>query len=88
MIKVSKETHLALKVGASNRGISMKEFVKTLADKNIQGVPFDVDEYNFDTLLSVFQDIAQKICNHSSTEEQVDELLLVISEINEAYLNS
>ena len=61
MVKVSKETHLALKVGASNRGISMKEHLAKLSNDNIEGIIFDVNSHSTDWLESVRDDIVEEL---------------------------
>ena len=77
IIKVAQETHLALKVGASNQGVSMREFIADLSDKNVMGIPFDVENYGNDaeTLIAVFQDISnymRRIKNNLTDEEIED----------------
>lgn len=61
VIKVSKEVHLSLKVGASNRGITMKEHLSNLADKNVNGIVFDVESHDIDTLIAVRDDINEEL---------------------------
>jgi len=73
MVKVSPSTHKLLKIGASNSLLSMKSFIEKLAINNMNGIPFDVDAHSFETLISVFMDISEKvekIKNQLSEEEK------------------
>lgn len=56
-IKVDKATHLALKVGASNRGISIKEHLSKMANNLIDGEIFDVNSHSTEWLEAVKSDI-------------------------------
>lgn len=60
-IKVDAATHLVLKVGASNRGTSIKEHLALIASKNIEPVPFNVGDYDIDTLRAVRDDIEEEL---------------------------
>ena len=57
MIKIDEPTHIALKVGAANRGVSMKKHIALIAGLNIEPIPFNVCDYNKDTLEAVRDDI-------------------------------
>jgi len=57
MIKIDEQTHIALKVGAANRGISMKKHIALMAELNLEPIPFNVCDYNKDTLEAVRDDI-------------------------------
>lgn len=56
-IKVDEPTHLALRVGAANRGISIKEHLSKMANNLINGGIFDVESHNTDWLKAVKEDI-------------------------------
>ena len=79
-IRVEESTHKKLKIGAVNKGINLKDFVEILAEKNINGVPFDVDAYSKDTLLAVLQDIVIKLERTRGVTE-ADDINLTIYEI-------
>ena len=79
-IRVEESTHKKLKIGAANRGVNLKDFVKILAEKNINGVAFDVDAYDKDMLLAVLQDIVIKLERTRGVIE-VDDINFTIYEI-------
>lgn len=56
-IKVDKATHLALKVGALNRGITIKEHISRMANNLINGEIFDVEAHATEWLEAVRDDI-------------------------------
>lgn len=61
IIKVDKKTHTALKVGASNRGISMKEHLSQIANNLVEGVVIDVGCHDSEMLKEVMNDIKQEL---------------------------
>lgn len=61
IIKVEEKTHTALKVGASNRGISMKEHLSQIANDLVEGCVFDVGRHNIDMLKAVKADICEEL---------------------------
>ena len=79
-IRVEESTHKKLKIGAANKGVNLKDFVEILAEKNINGVPFDVDAYDKDMLLAVLQDIVIKLERTRGVIE-VDDINLTIYKI-------
>lgn len=79
-IRVEESTHKKLKIGAANKGVNLKDFVEILAEKNINGVPFDVDAYSKDTLLAVLQDIVIKLERTRGVTE-ADDINLIIYKI-------
>lgn len=79
-IRVEESTHKKLKIGAANKGVNLKDFVEILAEKNINGVPFDVDAYDKDMLLAVLQDIVIKLERTRGVIE-VDDINFTIYEI-------
>lgn len=79
-IRVEESTHKKLKIGAANKGVNLKDFVEILAEKNINGVAFDVDAYDKDMLLAVLQDIVIKLERTRGVIE-VDDINLTIYEI-------
>ena len=79
-IRVEESTHKKLKIGAANKGVNLKDFVEILAEKNINGVAFDVDAYDKDMLLVVLQDIVIKLERTRGVIE-VDDINLTIYEI-------
>ena len=81
-IRVEESTHKKLKIGAANKGVNLKDFVETLAEKNINGVAFDVDAYDKDMLLAVLQDIVIKLERTRGVTE-ADDINLTIYEILE-----
>ena len=56
-IKVDEATHLALKVGAFNRGITIKEHISIMANNLVNGEIFDVEAHHTDWLEAVRDDI-------------------------------
>ena len=56
-IKVDKATHLALKVGACNRGITIKEHISEIAKSLVNGIIFDVEAHSTEWLEAVRDDI-------------------------------
>lgn len=56
-IKVDKATHLALKVGAFNRGITIKEHIARMSNNLINGEIFDVEAHSTEWLEAVRDDI-------------------------------
>ena len=81
-IRVEESTHKKLKIGAANKGVNLKDFVEILAEKNINGVAFDVDAYDKDMLLAVLQDIVIKLERTRGVTE-ADDINLTIYEILE-----
>ena len=79
-IRVEESTHKKLKIGAANKGVNLKDFVEILAEKNTNGVAFDVDAYDKDMLLVVLQDIVIKLERTRGVIE-VDDINLTIYEI-------
>ena len=79
-IRVEESTHKKLKIGAANKGVNLKDFVEILAEKNINGVAFDVDAYDKDMLLAVLQDIVIKLERTRGVIE-VDDINLTIYKI-------
>lgn len=79
-IRVEESTHKKLKIGAANKGVNLKDFVEILAEKNINGVAFDVDAYDKDMLLAVLQDIVIKLERTRGVIE-VDDINFTIYEI-------
>ena len=66
-IKVDEPTHLALKVGASNRGISIKEHLSIMANNLVNGIIFDVESHSTDWLESVKEDIEIELEKRNTT---------------------
>lgn len=60
-IKVDEPTHLALRVGAANRGISIKEHLARMANNLVNGNIFDVEAHNTDWLKAVKDDIEMEL---------------------------
>ena len=56
-IKVDKATHLALRVGAFNRNITIKEHIARMAGNLVNGEIFDVEAHGTDWLEAVKNDI-------------------------------
>ena len=56
-IKVDHETHLALKIGATNREISIKEHLAKIAKDLKSGMIFDVEAHDSVWLEAVRDDI-------------------------------
>ncbi len=56
-IKVDEATHLALKVGAFNRGITTKEHISEMAKSLVNGIIFDVEAHDTEWLEAVRDDI-------------------------------
>lgn len=56
-IKVDEATHLALKVGAFNRNITIKEHIARMANNLINGEIFDSEAHSTDWLEAVKKDI-------------------------------
>ena len=56
-IKVDKATHLALKVGAFNRGITIKEHIAKISNDLVNGEIFDVEAHDTEWLEAVRDDI-------------------------------
>ena len=86
-IRVEESTHKKLKIGAANKGVNLKDFVEILAEKNINGVAFDVDAYDKDMLLAVLQDIVGKlelmkgITDSEEREGTIYEILKTLGEV-------
>jgi hypothetical protein len=76
MIKVSESTHKGLKIGATNHGLTMKEFLSRLAENNKFGIYFDVGNYSNDVLVSVFMDITEEFNRRKAklTEEEKENI--------------
>lgn len=60
-IKVDEATHLALKVGAFNRNITIKEHIARMANNLINGEIFDVEVHSTEWLEAVRDDIEIEI---------------------------
>ena len=56
-IKVDEATHKALKQGALNRGITIKEHIARMANNLINGEIFDVEAHDTEWLEAVRDDI-------------------------------
>ncbi len=56
-IKVDEATHRALKEGAWNRGITIKEHISEIAKSLVYGVVFDVEAHDTESLEAVRDDI-------------------------------
>ena len=56
-IKVDEATHRALKQGAFNRDITIKEHISEMAKSLVNGVVFDVEAHDVEMLEAVRDDI-------------------------------
>ena len=56
-IKVDEATHLALRVGAFNKNITIKEHIARMANNLINGEIFDVEAHRTEWLEAVRDDI-------------------------------
>jgi hypothetical protein len=61
MIKVHEATHLALKVGAYTRGISMQDHLAKIAGDLVNGEVFDVESHSTSMLEAVRDDILNEL---------------------------
>lgn len=69
-IKVDEPTHLALKIGASNRGISIKEHLSKMANDLVNGMIFDVESHTSEWLEAVKEDIEIELEKRNTSVEQ------------------
>lgn len=61
MIKVHTATHLALKIGAFNRGITLQDHLAKIANDLVNGEVFDVDSHSTSMLEAVRDDINNEL---------------------------
>ena len=61
MIKVHESTHLALKVGAASRGISLQDHLAKIANDLVDGDIFDAESHSTSMLEYVRDDIVEEL---------------------------
>ena len=82
-IKVDDKTHKLLKMGAANSELSMKAFICKMADKNINGIPFDVDKHSIADLLAVLGNIfiAIERREEAMTKDEAREFVCLVDNV-------
>ena len=72
-IKVDEATHGALKRGAFNREITIKEHISEIAKSLVNGIIFDVESHDVEWLEAVRDDIEIELEKRKNKKELSDD---------------